>query len=119
MPSLSGLPLVHVTIYGSIDSTSPYFTTRLQMEPILALDFHTCFSSFIQICVPSAQTKPMFLGKFALLFHLLSSFSLYGFKISPMAYQLQYYQSQTVAQGVPQVMSQDTNQGQNAGNQNE
>jgi len=38
---------------------------------------------------------------------------LYGFKISPMAYQLQYYQSQTVAQGVPQAMGQ--NQANNQG----
>jgi hypothetical protein len=36
-----------------------------------------------------------------------------------MAYQLQYYQSQTVAQGVPQLMNQAANQGQNAEGQAE
>jgi hypothetical protein len=30
-----------------------------------------------------------------------------------MAYQLQYYQSQTIAQGVPQATNQSANQGQN------
>lgn len=33
---------------------------------------------------------------------MCSVFRLYGFKISPMAYQLQYYQSQTVAQASAQ-----------------